>query len=313
MKMPCHHRKITRDEQVLDCLTDDDAGMRIEVNRRGAELVSLARRNSEGQWIGFLYRDGEVTKPASGWGNHATVMGYYIHRLKNERTYYRGAEMRGGTHSFLRHKKFDVPQFDSETKSLVYRLTSQQIAAHEYPLQVDFRLTYSLSGGTLRVTFRFENRESELPAHVSFGLHPGFAAASLDSCEVLMPSGIYTRHLAPDNFLSGEVERIEFQGGPMPFAKTDLPGSFLLGIEEIPAPIFVFADRSTGRQVMLNYAGAPSVTLWSDGGPFICIEPCWGLPDHHEQRAFEAKLGIQEIAPGEALERSFTIAPQILA
>jgi galactose mutarotase-like enzyme len=38
--------------------------------------------------------------------------------------------------------------------------------------------------------------------------------------------------------------------------------------------------------------------LWSDGNPFICIEPCWGLPDHHEQRPFEQKLGIQVIPAG---------------
>jgi hypothetical protein len=30
-------------------------------------------------------------------------------------------------------------------------------------------------------------------------------------------------------------------------------------------------------------------SLWSDGGPFLCVEPCWGLTDHHEQRAFEDK------------------------
>ena len=86
---------------MLDILTDEDRGLRIIVSRLGAELVSLARRDANGSWTGFLYRDNEISKPASGWGNHATVMGYFLHRLKDEHSLYRGREIRGGTHSFL--------------------------------------------------------------------------------------------------------------------------------------------------------------------------------------------------------------------
>ena len=78
--------------------------MRLIVSRLGAELISVARRDAGGEWIGFLNRDNEIGAPAKGWANHATVMGYYLHRIKNERTLYRGQEIRGGTHSFLRGK-----------------------------------------------------------------------------------------------------------------------------------------------------------------------------------------------------------------
>ena len=60
------------------------------------------------------------------------------------------------------------------------------------------------------------------------------------------------------------------------------------------------AERAT---VILDLRGVPYLTLWSDGGPFLCVEPCWGLTDHHEQRAFEDKEGIQQIAPGGELLR----------
>ena len=53
----------------------------------------------------------------------------------------------------------------------------------------------------------------------------------------------------------------------------------------------------------LDLTGVPYVTLWSDGGPFLCVEPCWGLTDHHQQRAFEDKQGIQTISPGGELPR----------
>ena len=74
------------------------------MSRLGAELISLARMDEAGNWIGFLYRDHNVSAPSKGWANHATVMGYYIHRLKNGRSLYRGHEIKGGTHGFLRSK-----------------------------------------------------------------------------------------------------------------------------------------------------------------------------------------------------------------
>src|SRR6187431_1518923 len=95
-------REDKRGERELDILTDETNGIRIVVSRLGAELISLARKNDAGEWVGFLYRDNDLTAPPTGWANHATVMGYYLHRLKNERSLYRGNPIEGGTHSFLR-------------------------------------------------------------------------------------------------------------------------------------------------------------------------------------------------------------------
>lgn len=303
--------ELTCDGKALDCLTDEHAGVRIMVARAGAELVSLARRNDRGEWVGFLYRDADVTEPSIGWKNHATVMGYYLHRIKNESTTYRGHEIRGGTHSFLRHKIFTAPEVTfGERASLTYRISPDQILPQEYPFKVAFALTYTLESGVLRVAFHFENLEPESTAHVSFGLHPGFAATSLETAEVLMPAGTYLRHLAPENFLSGETQELKIPGGSMPFPKSELPGSFLLELKDVKVPLFTFADRESGRQVRLDFACAPYVTIWSDGHPFICIEPCWGLPDHHEQRPFEQKEGLQEIPAHGKLARSFSMKPE---
>ncbi len=171
-----------------------------------------------------------------------------------------------------------------------------------------FAITYALDGDTLRVTFEFENLDAET-RYVSFGLHPGFAGDTMECCDVRMPAGKYARLLAPGNFLSGDEEEFDFEGGPMPFKKSELPISFLLELKKVEAPLFVFEESVTRRSVYLNFAGVPYVTIWSDGHGFICVEPCWGLPDHHAQRPFEKKKGIQEIPAGAVLRRSFTMAP----
>ncbi len=311
--MKFSHREEQRGERLLDVLTAEEAGLRIIVSRLGAELISLARRDAAGKWIGFLHRDDDLSAPASGWANHATVMGYFLHRLKDGHSFYRGKEIRGGTHSFLRHKKFrDVTaNLGTEEGALIYRISPNEIEPEEYPLPVSLALSYTLREEGLEVGFQFKNHEPKLTAHLEFGLHPGFAATSFASFALELPAGRYRRWFSPENFLSGETEEIDFAGGEMPFARAGLPGSYILELVDVPEPLFVYRDPPSGRRVALDLNGAPYVTLWSDGGAFLCVEPCWGLTDRHEQRAFEEKDGIQTIAPGGELQARFTISPTL--
>jgi galactose mutarotase-like enzyme len=305
------HREEKRGDRLFDVLTDEENGLRLVVSRLGAELISVARRDSGGKWIGFLNRDNEIGAPEKGWANHATVMGYYLHRIKNERTLYRGREIRGGTHSFLRGKVWHFVESDRNNE-LTYRITPEDFSPIEYPLRVSLDLTYRIEGERISVSFKFQNDEPELTAHVGFGLHPGFAATSFDSFSFEMPAGLYRRHFSPENYLSGETEDIRFAGGEMPFAREKLPGSYILELVDVPERTFTFADPSSERIVSLDLSAVPYLTLWSDGGAFLCVEPCWGLTDHHEQRAFENKEGIQQIPPGQELLTGFSFEPRLL-
>jgi len=311
--MKFSHSEEDREGKHLDVLIDEENGLRIVVSRLGAELISLARVNESGEWTGFLYRDNDISTPAQGWANHATVMGYYLHRLKDGHSFYRGREIKGGNHGFLRSKTwhFAGTSLQGSGASLEYRITPNDFSAEEYPLKVSVNLTYSIDANKVDVLFEFRNEEPELTAHVSFGLHPGFAAASLETFHLQMPRGLYRRYFSPGNFLSGETRDIEFAGGEMPFSKTELPGSIILKLLDIPRPQFSYVDPPSGRWVTLDLTGVPYLTLWSDGGPFVCIEPCWGLTDHNQQRAFENKEGIQTIAPGSVLRASFSMAPEL--
>jgi len=310
--MKFSHTEEKRDGRDLDVLTDEENGLRIIVSRLGAELISMARIDEAGNWIGFLYRDNDLTPPQRGWANHATVMGYYLHRLKNGSSLYRGHEIKGGTHGFLRTKTWHLAGSSTEGSgaSLKYQITPDDFSSTEYPLKVSVDLTYQVDINGVDVVFEFRNHEPELTAHVSFGLHPGFAATSFESFHLQMPRGLYRRYFSPGNFLSGETRELEFRGGEMPFSKDELPGSIILELVNVPRRQFSFVDPESGRWVIMNLAGVPYITLWSDRAPFLCIEPCWGLTDDEDQRPFEKKRGIQIIPPGGELRASFSMMPQ---
>jgi galactose mutarotase-like enzyme len=307
------HSEEKRDDRELDVLVDEENGLRIVVSRLGAELISLARINEAGQWTGFLYRDNDLSMPSQGWANHATVMGYYLHRLKNGRSLYRGREIKGGNHGFLRSKAWRLAGFSGEGSgaSLKYRITPEDFSPVEYPLRVGVDLTYKIELNTVSVLFEFLNHEPELTAHVAFGLHPGFAATSFETFHLQMPKGLYRRYFSPGNYLSGETRDIEFPGGEMPFHRSELSGSIILELVDVPRPKFSYVDPPSGRWVTLDLTGVPYMTLWSDSGPFLCVEPCWGLTDHDAQRAFEHKEGIQTISPCGALRASFSMTPDL--
>jgi len=309
--MSFSHRAEQRGDRLVDVLTDETQGLRIAVSRFGAELVSIARRDTSGAWLGFLYRDDDLAAPASGWANHATVMGYFLHRLKDGRSTYRSREIAGGTHSFLRAKIWRKVESEDDA-SLSYRIEPGDYSATEYPLKVALTLTYRLTNSAIVVTFEFVNHEPELTAHLEFGLHPGFAATSFDSFRLKMPAGRYRRWFSPSNYLSGETQDIDFDGGEMPFERNKLPGSFILEFVDVPDRRFVFSDPVSRREVALDLAGVPYVTLWSDGGPFLCVEPCWGLTDREDQRPFELKDGIQTIPARGTLTASFTLEPRVI-
>ena len=310
--MKFSHSEDQREDRQLDTLTDEENGLRIVVSRLGAELISVARINEVGEWTGFLYRDNDLSAPFQGWANHATVMGYYLHRLKNGRSLYRGREIKGGNHGFLRSKTWHFTESTIDgTGSLKYRIGPKDFSPTEYPLKVSVDLIYKIEANKVSVLFEFRNDEPDLTAHVAFGLHPGFAATSFETFRLQMPRGFYRRHFSPGNYLSGETRDIEFAGGEMPFSKADLPGSIILELVNVPRREFSYVDPPSGRWVTVDLTGVPYLTLWSDGSPFLCIEPCWGLTDHHEQRVFEDKEGIQTIPSGGELRASFAMTPQL--
>ena len=299
------HRSFEQNGQQLDEVVDLEAGTRIIVSDHGAELVSLAKRTPGQDWIGYLYRDADISVPPNGWKSHATVMGYYIHRLMGEHTLYEGDEIRGGNHSFIRTKVFASPTLTTgaDSATLTYRLPVEAIEKIAYPRQVAFQIGYVLSGQDLTTVFSFTNQEQSRPAHVSFGLHPGFRVSSIDDARIILPRGKYRRYLAPGNFLSGQTAEFSSAGDSFPCKPFELPDSFLIEPLEVDEAVVKLQDLKEKREVQIGLSEAPFFTIWSDLNPFICIEPCWGLPDHKEQEPFEKKVGIQVIPPQGTLTR----------
>jgi galactose mutarotase-like enzyme len=239
-------------------------------------------------------------------------MGYFVHRLWKQESVYEGHVIKGGNHGFIRSFAFDAPEVDLAVGSITYSVAPERIPAEAYPYRVSMKLSYAVAAGSLRMTFDFQNQEDHEVA-LGFGWHPGFAVSSLENAQLTLPAGTYLREMAPGDFLDGTVQEVRFAGGEMPFAKKDLPGSCLLDLAGVPDRRFVLEDRGLGHRVECDYAEAPFLTLWSNGDLFLCVEPCWGLPDSNPPLPFGQKKGIQRIAAHGSLKASLAIRPSLLS
>ena len=82
-----------------------------------------------------------------------------------------------------------------------------------------------------------------------------------------------------------------------------------LDLSGVPEPRFVLEAPALGQRVECDYAESPFLTIWSNGDPFLCVEPCWGLPDNNPPVPFDQKKGIQKIGAGETLTASISVTP----
>src|SRR6266487_150404 len=184
--MKFSHSEEDREGKHLDVLTDEENGLRIIVSRLGAELVSLARINEEGEWAGFLYRDNDLSTPSQGWANHSTVMGYYLHRLKDGRSLYRGREIKGGNHGFLRSKTwhFARTSLQGSDAPLEYRITPndfiykcpEAFTAVTFRLEIIFRARRVISSSPV-AKCRFPKQNYPVPLSWNCSMYRGVNSA----------------------------------------------------------------------------------------------------------------------------------------
>ena len=143
---------------------------------------------------------------------------------------------------FLRHFVFDPPEVTD--RALVYRVPASRIPPDAYPLKVSLELSYALSEDGLRVEFFFTNEEPELDAHVSFGLHPGFAVSSVRDCKVLFPEGLMCAILRREISSTAARRSSPSPEEKCPLTKRSFPIPTWLVCGQFPAATFVLEDSN---------------------------------------------------------------------
>lgn len=295
-------------------LRDEAHGLEVTILDRGAEPVSLRRRDRDsGRWVSHFARDAEVN-PESVWQPlHCTHLGLFAHTLVGHQSPYGEEWVRGHGHGMLPshpHHRIET-RAGSDGVFVTHRIEPEDYSREVYPRSLSLSIEQGLRDGWLEVTYRAVNREPARPVHLSFGAHPAFPITVPERFEIRLAPGVY-RHWVVDGdvHLTGETREITVSDGfTFPWSIASLSSPVLLEPVDVPKPSCVGRDPVSGLGIEIDLVDRPTINFWSNAPTFVCMEPIWGLPDAARQRPFDQKHGILEIPVGGVLTRRFRMRP----
>lgn len=278
----------------------------VKINDFGAEVKSINGKNSNFEYIWHGSPD--------YWKRSAIILFPICGRLFNGKYTYNGKEYEMSIHGFANSSVFTVTEHSAE--KIVFELRESEETLKIYPFKFLFRVTYTLSGATLRTSLYVENTgNDDLPC--SLGGHPGFNVPLSENLK-------FEDHYIEFETKGTKVKNIFSDTGfdlcktaPFPLYENnkiclthELFNSDALFFEENSGTVILKSDKCD-RFVKVDYSDATHLGLWQTNKPdtpFVCIEPWHGVPSKDgREDDFATKNELLHLKNGDHYEFHFDI------
>ena len=279
----------------------------VGVTTKGGQFTSMKDQNG----VEYVWQ----ADPAY-WANQTPLCFPIVGSLRNKTaTIGNGKTATMERHGVVRNMEFSPVEVSDTSVTLSVKADDETLA--RYPYQFEYRVTYSVSGKTLKVTFTAINHDSE-PMPYTLGGHPAF------NCP-MGKDGAFEDYVV-------EFEKPETADCPTPIKETGLMDYNLrtrMLTNETTLPMrhelfkvdAVVFDRlvsrkaklynpKTGMGVEMDFHDFKYLLVWSaaNNAPFVALEPWNGLTTcNDEDDVFEHKHDIVTLQPGESHSYSFTV------
>ncbi len=239
------------------------------------------------------------------WGRTAPWLFPICSSMYEGKYTYRGKTYPMPKHGFAPKAVFTASAV-SDT-ALTLTLTPNDETRACYPFEFLFSVTYKLVENKLDCEITVQNNGNEM-MYATVGGHPGFNVP-------LGGEGEYTDYYlefgelcSPDAVVF--TEQFYDSGKRMPYYLEDskrLPlshelflvdGIFLSGMSD---SVTLRSDKGA-HSVTVSYGNAPYVGIWSsqNGGPYVCVEPWYGMASFEGVSAIEEKSNMFRLPAGAA-------------
>ncbi len=267
------------------------------ISTEGAELKSLVKDGVEYLWEGN----------AAVWKGQAPLLFPICGSLKDNTYVYDGETYTMGSHGFARSQVFDVEK--SARDSATFLLRSNAESLRNYPFCYELRVTYTIIGDALEVTYSVKNT-GDGQMYFSIGSHEGYAcpegieAYSLvfEKKEDLICHALQGSLLAYDTYSMGEnTEKLPL--------KYDDFSVDTLAFLQLKSRKVSLVHTTSARKIDVIFNGFDYLFVWTrPDAKYLCIEPWCGMPDFIDSdHDITKKRGIVQLAPGKTDVRVHTI------
>ncbi|HRE51440.1 MAG TPA: aldose 1-epimerase family protein [Flavitalea sp.] len=278
--------------------------LRIQVNAKGAELISVYSRPHD---LEYMWKGDPVF-----WGKHAPVLFPIIGALKNNIYFFNGKEYTLNRHGFAREKAFTL--VDKSPESLAFSLSHDEQTQLHYPFLFEFLIRYLIKGNTLETHYRVTNK-GEGPMFFSLGAHPAFAVPLVRGTDY---DDYYLQFDQPETLDRWSVSAgglIEKDSVPFLVQQDRIPLTkelFYKGALVFKQPVskaLAIRSHKTGRGLSMDLDGFPYLGIWAaEHADFVCLEPWCGIADSVDaDQELVHKEGILRLEQGGVFERVLRI------
>lgn len=275
-------------------ITLKNSEITVIIAERGAEIKSIKKNDREYMWQADPYV----------WGSTAPVVFPICGGLKDDKFEFGGKTYELEKHGYARFKTFDV--IENDDTHAVFSLKSDAESLAKYPFEYDFRITYSICGSTVKVTYSVENK-SDKDMYFSVGSHEGYSAPEgIEDYDIIFPEReTLDACLVNGNLIGNEKVRVLYDSNVFPLYNKFFTIDCLL-FKSVKSKSAVLRNRRTGRSVEVKFPDAKYLVIWTKScAGYVCIEPWNGIPDSiHASGKLTEKEGIEVAKIGET--RVFT-------
>lgn len=278
--------------------------LRVAIDPLGAELKSVQDVNKpyEYLWQGL--------KP--NWGRTAPVLFPIIGSLKDKTYYYKNQAYTMGQHGIARDLVFSCQHLEGDYPTVQFTLEASEATRANYPFDFILEIAYTLKDRVLSVSYRVTNPSTSEVLLFSIGGHPGFNADLLNNAcelvfevpEILNSERVNTQNGLIERTLRPIVDRTDaLRLSPSVFDQDALIFS------NLKSRYITLVNGTSQRSVSMSLVGVPKLGIWSDKGPFVCLEPWWGIADYEDtNQQLTDKDMIRKLEPEGIFQCGYDIA-----
>lgn len=285
--------------------TIHNAFLTVTVAEHGAEMQTI--RSADG--TEYLWQ-GDPTY----WADRAPNIFPYVARLTQGSYYLDGKLHSMNIHGIAPYADFHV--LSKSDHAITLELTDSTLTRTQYPRHFSFQIAYALTGGTLSITFRVENRD-EKTLYFGMGGHPGFrvpleAGFTFEDYRLRFSAPCQPRRVefTQDCYLTGQTE-------PFPLAEErflplrhDLFDRDAIVLTDMCREVTL--ESPVGhRGITVSFPDMAYLGIWHmphTDAPYVCIEPWSSLPSEKGRIAvLETQADLLSLAPGEHMENIWQI------
>lgn len=279
-------------------ITISNSEVTVKIAKKGAEIKSIVSGGTEYMWSG---------DPAF-WTGTAPIMFPMCGGLKGGKYELDGKTYEMSKHGFAKLSEFEVESVSQDSVTMILR--DNDFTRASYPFAFAFRVSFSLSGKSLKVTYDAENLDSKT-MYCTFGAHEAYACPEgIEDYEIVFPERetLYAYGLNGD-IVTDYTKLIVDNDNKIVLKDKDFFLDALVFRDGTKSTSATLVGKTSGRRIRVDYEGFDFLVVWHKyTAPYLCIEPWCGLPDvSGSDYDFTKKLGMRALAQGEHFARTHTI------